>query len=217
MGSLALARYNNYDEIEKTEHKMYYPKTKIITDLSTDGTELIYIDTELPYTGKYHILSNGNITTGKTPQDGEQRALKPSNSQIFVDDVADFSSVKNTDLLSETVYDFVRQGKQIKRPPLELIEPQYTQPSGNFPSFTRYFLRRTNNIIFTEVSNRDYTAIITKNRLYNWGIYIPFQLPWTTSGADIEGINKRMVLLTEKKYKVYGFSQYITNYTEFTI
>tara|TARA_R110000764_G_scaffold53414_4_gene116378 strand:+ start:6971 stop:7561 length:591 start_codon:yes stop_codon:yes gene_type:complete len=196
---------------------MYYPKTKIITNLSTDGSELIYIDTELPYIGKYHILSNGSITTGKTPQDGEQRKLKPVDDEEDDDNPRDFSTPANIGSLSETVYDFVRQGKQIKRPPLELIEPQYTQPSGNFPSFTRYFLRRTNNIIFTEVSNRDYTAIITKNRLYNWGIYIPFQLPWTTSGADVEGINKRMVLLTEKKYKVYGFSQYITNYTEFTI
>ena len=196
---------------------MYYPKTKIITNLSTDGSELIYIDTELPYIGKYHILSNGSITTGKTPQDGEQRKLKPVDDEEDDDNPRDFSTPANIGSLSETTYDFVRQSKQIKRPPLELIEPQYTQPSGNFPSFTRYFLRRTNNIIFTEVSNRDYTAIITKNRLYNWGIYIPFQLPWTTSGADVEGINKRMVLLTEKKYKVYGFSQYITNYTEFTI
>ena len=200
-----------------TLRRMYYPKTKIITNLSTDGSELIYIDTELPYIGKYHILSNGSITTGKTPQDGEQRKLKPVDDEEDDDNPRDFSTPANIGSLSETVYDFVRQGKQIKRPPLELIEPQYTQPSGNFPSFTRYFLRRTNNIIFTEVSNRDYTAIITKNRLYNWGIYIPFQLPWTTSGADVEGINKRMVLLTEKKYKVYGFSQYITNYTEFTI
>jgi len=196
---------------------MYFPKTKIITNLSTDGTELIYIDTELPYIGKYHILSNGNITTGKTPQDGEQRRLKPAGPSNPNDNPENPTPSTNTSSLSETTYDFVRQSKQIKRPPLELIEPQYTQPSSTFPSFTRYFLRRTNNIIFTEVSNRDYTAIITKNRLYNWGIYIPFQLPWTTSGADVEGINKRMVLLTEKKYKVYGFSQYITNYTEFTI
>ena len=200
-----------------TLRHMYYPKTKIITDLSTDGTELIYIDTEVPYVGKYHILSNGNITTGKTPQDGEQRRLKPAEIPTDDDNPRNLTAPANIGSLSETTYDFVRQSKQIKRPPLELIEPQYTQPSGTFPSFTRYFLRRTNNIIFTEVSNRDYTAIITKNRLYNWGIYIPFQLPWTTSGADVEGINKRMVVLTEKKYKVYGFSQYITNYTEFTI
>jgi len=196
---------------------MYYPKSKIITNLYANGNDLVYIDTEQPYVGYYHILSNGNITTGKTPSDGQQRRLKPSNAAIFVDSTADTSTVQATDIPSNTTYDFVRERQQIKRPNLELIEPQYTRPLGSFPSFTRYFLRRTNNAIFTEVSAKDYIKIQSKNALYNWGIYTTFQMPWTTSGVDVEGINRRMVELTEKRFKVYGFSKYITDYTEFTV
>ena len=64
-----------------TLRHMYYPKTKIITDLSTDGTELIYIDTEVPYVGKYHILSNGNITTGKHLKTESRGGLNQPKSQ----------------------------------------------------------------------------------------------------------------------------------------
>jgi len=196
---------------------MYYPKSKIITDLFTNGNELVYVDTEQPYIGEYHILSNGNITTGKTPSDGQQRRLKPSNATIFADSTGDTSTVQATDIVSNTTYDYIREKQQIERPNLELIEPQYSKPLGNFPSFTRYFLRRTNNAIFTEVSKEDYEMVQSKNASYNWGIYIPFQLTWTTSGVDLEGINRRMVTLVEGRFKVYGLSQYITNYTEFTV
>ena len=59
-----------------------------------------------------------------------------------------------------------------------------------------------------------------KDTSYNWPSYIPFFLPWTTSDAarsDIEQINRKIVFLTETKQKLYGLSQYITNYTEFAI
>ena len=63
----------------------------------------------------------------------------------------------------------------------------------------------------------DYNAIKIKDPKYNFGIYIPFELPWTTSGANIAETNQKITLLTEKRFKVYGLSKYITNYTEFSI
>lgn len=196
---------------------MYYPKSKIITDLYTNGQELVYVATEQPYTGAYHILSNGKIFTGKNPQDGELQSLKFSEAALLAYDTADFSDVETSELTSNTVYDYVRTRQQIPLPKLELLEPKHTQPTVKYPILTRYFLRRTNNAIFTEVSLTDYTAIKSKDKKYNWGIYIPFELPWSTSGAYIKETNERMVLLTEQRYKVYGFTQYITDYTEFSI
>ena len=196
---------------------MYYPKSKIITDLYTNGQELVYVATEQPYIGAYHILSNGKIYTGKNPQDGKLQSLKFSEAALLVNDTADFSSVKTSDLTSNTVYDYIRRRQQITPPKLELLEPKYTKPTVKYPILTRYFLRRTNNAIFTEVSLKDYNAIKNRDKKYNWGIYVTFELPWSTSGAYIKETNERMVLLTEQRYKVYGFTQYITNYTEFSI
>lgn len=192
---------------------MYYPKSKIITNLYTNGQEMVYLLTEQPYEGAYHILSNGKIYTGRNQQDGQPQGLK------FVTPNLPDVGGSNTPAIpvSNTVYDYIRKKQQISAPKIELIEPKYTQPAVKYPILTRYFLRRTNNAIFTEVSLKDYNAIKNRDKKYNWGIYVTFELPWSTSGAYIKETNERMVLLTEQRYKVYGFTQYITNYTEFSI
>ena len=192
---------------------MYYPKSKIITNLYTNGQEMVYLLTEQPYEGAYHILSNGKIYTGRNQQDGQPQGLK--FVALNLPDVGG----SNTPAIpvSNTVYDYLRKKQQISAPKIELIEPKYTQPTVKYPILTRYFLRRTNNAIFTEVSLKDYNAIKNRDKKYNWGIYVTFELPWSTSGAYIKETNERMVLLTEQRYKVYGFTQYITNYTEFSI
>ena len=196
---------------------MYYPESKILSNQSTDGTELVYLGTNQPYEGAYHILANGKIFTGKNPRDGQLSRLEYSNNIKFLEDVADFSSLGPTEIPSSTPYDNIRQRQNIKPPNIELIEPKYSEPVISYPSFKRYFLRRTNNVIFTEVSQLDYNAIKIKDPKYNFGIYIPFELIWTTSGANIAETNEKMTFLTEKRFKVYGLSKYITNYTEFSV
>jgi len=196
---------------------MYYPESKILSNQSTDGTELVYLGTNQPYQGAYHILANGKIFTGKNPRDGQLSRLEYSNNIKFLEDVADFSSLGPTEILKDTKYDLVRQRQNIKSPMSELIEPKYSEPVVKYPSFKRYFLRRTNNVIFTEVSQLDFNAIKIKDPKYNFGIYIPFELIWTTSGANIAETNEKMTFLTEKRFKVYGLSKYITNYTEFSV
>jgi hypothetical protein len=54
---------------------MYYPESKIVKNLYTNGEELVYVSTEAPYSGAYHILANGEIYTGKNPRDGEFQNL----------------------------------------------------------------------------------------------------------------------------------------------
>ena len=196
---------------------MYYPQSKILTDQYTDGTELVYVSTEQYYTGAYHILSNGNIFTGRNPRDGELQKLK-FKEPILYDNATDSDEFTQLSLNpTNTTYDGIRKRQNIQPPNAELIEPKYSEPVVQYPSFKRYFLRRTNNVIFTEVNQIDYNAIKIKDPKYNFGIYTPFELPWTTSGANIAEINQKMILLTEKRFKVYGLSKYITNYTEFSI
>ena len=194
---------------------MYYPESKIVKNLYTNGEELVYVSTEAPYSGAYHILANGEIYTGKNPRDGELQKLKYRFPAYNIDPKT--GEMKPTPIPSSTPYDNIRQRQNIKPPNIELIEPKYSEPVISYPSFKRYFLRRTNNVIFTEVSQLDYNAIKIKDPKYNFGIYIPFELIWTTSGANIAETNEKMTFLTEKRFKVYGLSKYITNYTEFSV
>ena len=53
---------------------MYYPKSQIITNLSSNG-DLEYKSDNTPYSGFYYRLSNGKLFTGKTPQDGPNEEL----------------------------------------------------------------------------------------------------------------------------------------------
>lgn len=196
---------------------MYYPQSKILTNQNTNGREFVYKNNvNSTYAGVYHILANGKIYTGKNPRDGQIEELIPIPDEDFRNDLVDLSPGNQT-LYKSTPYDAIRSKLNIKKPASSLIEPLYSIPQVNYPSFTRYFLRRTNNAIFTEVSQIDYTAIETKNPKYNYGIYIPFSMPWTTSGINIAQVNQKMVSLTEKRFKVYGFSKYVTNYTEFAL
>lgn len=196
---------------------MYYPESKIIANQYTNGQEFVYRSTNILYEGSYHILANGKIYTGKNPRDGQIEELIPSDNLQYLDAAFDVFDAPQTLVPSTTPYDIVRQRQNIKLPMSELIEPKYSEPAVQYPSFTRYFLKRTNNAIFTEVNQINFNAIKIQDPKYNFGIYIPFELPWTTSGANIAETNQKMTLLTERRFKVYGLSKYITDYTEFSI
>tara|TARA_R110000744_G_scaffold64666_5_gene133029 strand:- start:727 stop:1317 length:591 start_codon:yes stop_codon:yes gene_type:complete len=195
---------------------MYYPQSKILTNQYTNGQEFVYLSTGVSYEGVYHIFANGKIYTGKNPRDGQTEELIISEDLEYLNEIPDVFDIPQTLVPSLTPYDAIRQRQNIKSPMSELIEPKYSEPVISYPSFKRYFLRRTNNVIFTEVSQIDFNAIKIKDPKYNFGIYTPFELIWTTSGANIAETNQKMTFLTEKRFKVYGLSKYITNYTEFS-
>jgi hypothetical protein len=205
---------------------MYYPSSKIITNQFTNGEELVYKTNGIFYTGYYHILSNNKIFSGKNPNDGNpQELIFPTDETTKPEEIVESplpSEESETYSYSSTstVYDSIREKSKIQPPNFSLLEPKYYSPSPNYPSFTRYFVKRTNNNLYIEVSKSTYNFIVDKDRKWNWASYIPFQIPWTTSGNSIEDVirtNKNIVLLTEQRLKLYGFSKYITDYSEFYI
>jgi len=206
---------------------MYYPKSKIIVDQYTNGNELLYKYNNTPYEGYYHILANGKVYSGKNPTDGILRELTykttytNANQQTEPLQISPTSVFKLYDLrASKLIYDELRLTKTEQYPPVELIEPIYVTPTPSYPSFYRYFVKRTNSSFFVEIDQQQYNKFVNKDTFYNWGSYIPFQIAWTTIGgtkAQVAQTNKNMVLLTEQRQNLYGLSQYITNYTQFAI
>lgn len=204
---------------------MYYPKSKIISDQYTNGDELVYASNKQFYVGYYHILANNKIFTGKNPTDGNPQLLVfpsqidiPPHESLDIDTTDDFVIYESPD--SNFEYDLIRTKNNIDQPSTSLIEPKYSAPSVQYPSFIRYFVKRTNNSVFTEINKSTYDKIVSKDKTYNWPMYIAFELPWTTGGAStntIYSINKGIVEMTELRLKLYGLSKYITDYTEFAI
>ena len=54
---------------------MYYPKSQITTNLSTNGKEFQIVGKSEYYIGSYFKTSDGKFYTGKTPQDGVNMLL----------------------------------------------------------------------------------------------------------------------------------------------
>lgn len=205
---------------------MYFPKTKIIPDQYTDGNTLVYKDTNQFYQGYYHILANGTVFSGKNTTDGTPRELIfIQNIEEPVDDGEETYAPSPTSIFklydfetSKLYYDDIRLKKGIEYPPTSLREPEYVIPTPTYPSFIRYFVKRVNSNAYLEINKETYDNLVSKNNLYNWPAYLPFNLPWTTGGDSREAIyitNRNIVLLTQQRLKLYGFSQYITDYTEF--
>lgn len=207
---------------------MYYPKSQIIIDRYTNGGELFVRSTNLPYQGYYHIVASGIVYSGRTPYDGQPLELvfnakynKEGSQVIDAPPPSPTSIFKLFDFgVSKVPYDNIRKLKEIDFPPFSLIEPQFISPIPKYPSFIRYFVKKTNNTTFIEIDKPQYQAFSNNETTYNWPNYTPFFLPWTTgddSRKNIEKINRSIVTLTETRLKLYGLSQYITNYIQFAI
>ena len=136
---------------------MYYPKSQIITDLYTNGNELVYAFDETNYVGYYHILSNNKIYSGKNPNDGEIKLLKYPTKKTLFDKTLIDGPITNpyenyTYSLNNTDYDIIRSAQQIPPAPVSLIEPTYFAPIPSAPSFIRYFVKKSNEIRYIEVT-----------------------------------------------------------------
>lgn len=203
---------------------MYYPKSQIITDLYTNGNELVFFNSQTQYyKGYYHIVSTGQIFSGKNPNDGlPQVLIYPSATakettfiEIGVQSGEDDLYIENTLSLD---YDDARLNNGILPPPASLIEPKYVPASPSFPAFTRYFVKKTNELRYIEIDKPTFDKISNKDKQYNWASYKPFTIYWTTAGSSIqsvEQINKNIVALEEKRQKLYGLTNYFKNYSEF--
>ena len=163
---------------------MYYPKSQIITNLSSNGI-LIYKSKRTPYFGFYYRLSNGKSFTGKTPQDG------PNEELIFP---LDITSITSNNGKVPTYY-------------LNIPTEQDYQ-NGTFP---RYFCKKANELIYIEISKDTFDKLTNKDPNIYWQLYIPFQINWKLTGSreDVFRVNRNIVEIAINKNKLYKFDDYL--------
>tara|TARA_R110001606_G_scaffold285265_1_gene433495 strand:- start:554 stop:1249 length:696 start_codon:yes stop_codon:yes gene_type:complete len=206
----------------------YIPLNKIVTDLSTDGTEYELLN-GTSYKGKYWKNYKGEFFTGKTPNDSPtvRLYLKTANDNDGKDLPLPFT--QNAALYNEIFEDYegpytisedLPLYNEIKKIDIEVIKNNpytyYPQPTGTqylLGVFDRFFCFKHNNLKFIEINPKVYNALFGKDGSWNWEEYTTFKIPWTISTnaliADVERTNRNQVLLAEKKIKRKGLGRYL--------
>jgi hypothetical protein len=191
---------------------MYYPQSQIKTNLYTNGGEFALTTTKQEYVGYYWTTSSGKTYTGKTPNDiniveltSLSKTSLPINAQSTDNTVfynldqtnSTYNNIKNIDtktLFIPTYY-------------LPTPTPQDYQTG----EFQRYFVKKINELIYTEVSEDTYNKINSHDSTYLWQYYTPFILPWFISGDKliVAQTNNKIVEVTMQRLKLYKFNEYL--------
>jgi hypothetical protein len=187
---------------------MYYPKSQIKTNLYTNGGEYILSSTNEEYKGYYHKISNGDNYTGKTPEETPTVLLFPLTQNIIPNTISLSSESSNKEIITPS---------SIKSPTLPTRSiPQYnptipTQQDKDLGVFSRYFCKKTNELIYLEINKQTYDQLQNKDSKIAWDLYIPQTILWQITGEKEQTylVNKNMVLLLEQRQQWYGFSKYL--------
>ena len=75
----------------------------------------------------------------------------------------------------------------------------------------RYFCKKTNEIIYLEVSKDTYDKLVKQDSTILWQLYLPFNLPWQLTGSkeQVYKVNKNIVELTSVKQKLSMLAEYL--------
>lgn len=203
---------------------MYYPSHQIKSNLYTNGNEFEYLYNNEDYIGFYYKTSNGDFYTGKNNQDGVNYKLIPTTTQsqtqttnyniinnnegdksLWVVDDDSYIKLKSIENgFTETIY------------PLP-IYPSPTQEDYDLGEVTRYFIKKTNEFKFIEISKLEYGKYVAKSENVPFQLYIPFTLIWELKGdiQQVNEINYKTVKRVEESQKLYGLEQYFKgNFTQ---
>lgn len=171
----------------------YIPKNKIITGLTTSGTEFVFKDTTDYYSGPYYKLSNGKFYTGLNQNAAVTREIiKPTDTKT-----TSGASVLNN----------------IAQSPLFPTEQDYKKGV-----FIRYFVVKRNEPIFIEIEKKVYDKYKQRNSQVPWQLYKHVSLFWELVGDvnKVAQINKNMTVLVEQKEQVFGLGLYLEeNWTQY--
>lgn len=175
---------------------MYYPKSQITTNLYSNG-DFIVKSTNKVYVGPYWKTISEKYYTGKTPQDKViEELVVPSKNIISTDDIESANSVESITY------------QNLKNIAIPGLIPTYV---ANPPSpsdydageFTRYFCKKTNEIIYLEINKDTYTKLVNKDPTYLFQLYQPFKFQWVITG------DKEKVYISNKnitRYMIEKFS-----------
>jgi hypothetical protein len=184
---------------------MYFPKSQITPNLYTNGGEFILTSTNRDYIGYYYKVTNGEIYTGKTPEDGDNILLKiafvapPIETETSLQPIQTYQSIYYKQPINKEKY--------LPYSNIPLPSPMDIEAG----KFIRYFAKKTNELKYLEINQTTYTELSTKSKSIAWEIYDSAQIEWLITGPQELAYNKneQKVKAIEQKQKWYGFSTFL--------
>jgi hypothetical protein len=199
----------------------YYPKSQISTNLYTNGGEFTtqINNPNIVYKGYYWKTSDGSFFSGRTPQDTPIVRLYPiskletSNAFNIADPTVDLDIISSVDVqVSLTEYSRLKRENVNQKVYLPTYLPTTpTQQDYQTGEFRRYFCKKTNEIIYIEISKETYDKLVNQDPQILWQLYQPFNLPWQLTGKkeDVYKTNRNITELTSVKLKLPMLSAYL--------
>lgn len=201
----------------------YYPKSQIKTNLYSEPGDLLVKSDYSSYIGYYWTTSKGEYFSGRNPQDLPNipliRNFDPENEQLTPSiTIYDYSAITP----ENSEYNLIKNIK-VEDPKSYQAVPAYspTYPTSQdyqVGEFRRFFCKKTNEIQYIEIDPKQYSLLTYKDPQILWQLYYPFNIPWTISGpiGEIYTVNKNIVELTMKQFKLPRFNDYLKNdYTKY--
>jgi hypothetical protein len=206
---------------------MYYPKSQIKTNLNTLGNEFVIFGTNQEYKGYYYLISNGQAYSGKTPSDPTSQLLQPiTQSLSFLIETKDAETGEGGSLTADAAFFSLPEAyatstniniSSVPSPPKQSY-PVVTENDYKLGEFQRYFVKKSNEPKFLEISLEDYRKYVNQDRSVMSELYIPFQINWILTGEkeQVYQINQNIVAKAEREQNLPGFTQYFRDrFTQF--
>jgi hypothetical protein len=199
----------------------YYPSSQVKTNQHTNGSEFTLNGRS--YVGKYFENSRGEFFSGATPQAADVTKLYPIKGSINNEDPTFLTRTEilnNQNREKDTIssyYDvdldyWKAKGLDYRNPPKAPIKPIGQQPTPTLSDyeigeFNRYFLKKNNELQYTEVNEEQLNLYANRNGKVQWQLYTPITISWVLEGDlnDVFNTNKNIVKLSETRNKLLGF------------
>ena len=212
--------------------RSYYPKSQIKSELYTNGGEFVLKNGGAEYRGLYYEVAGGRYFTGanadSTPT--QELVLISGILDVYEDGIIPKKGTNSNNAIEiggPTQWTFnyidvnnITDGDNltvVAQPP-QAYYPQPTEEDYIVGEFERYFVKRINSNIYTEISPDDYNLYVFQSNLVQYQLYIPFTIPWDIKGIlnDVRTTNENSVKLKEEELQIQGFQSYFkNNYTQY--
>ena len=195
---------------------MYYPKSQIKTNLTTNGDEYVYSNTTNVYSGSYFITGNGRIFTGKNPNNKPNDPLSPVSTNLnnFISDAPEEENLPDSYNVIDDSY-YWAAGKNlnttIKVPsPPKQIFPNPTKEEYKIGEIQRFFAKKINEVKYIEINSQQFTSFSTSQPDVQTSLYVVFKFPWVITGnrSLAYEVNMKTVNRVVTNKKLQGFKSY---------
>lgn len=185
----------------------YFPLSQIKINLYSNG-EFVQSNNQELYTGYYWKNSLGKYYTGKSPQDEPTIELLPISDSSRQTDIIESTPSLDTITYSETT---LTQPTYSNIPPYFATLP--TEQDYQTGEFRRYFCKKSNEILYIEISKTSYDLLESKSDSLLWQLYIPFNLPWKLTGGkeEVFRVNRNITILTSQRLQLPKLGEYLKN------